>query len=489
MASGWHQFAAATTGPARLAERSLPAAPPSGTGKPAGRHRTVLHRHRLPEGLVLVVPAAAELAIGGYQLGAPALWGDERAYLDVARRPAAGIVDMLSHSGAAHGFYYLFLHCDVVVLGTSAVALRLPSLLAAVATVALTAALGRRLARQCGIPAPSVVALLAGLILVAMPAMTFGARDTGPYAFAALAAVAATYCLVRAVAADGQAWWAGYCVSLVLLGLAEDLALLLIAAHGISLLLAAARSRRQARGFSGRGRIGGRVMPGELSALAADAPVGPAGAALRGWLIAGGGAVLALTPLAWATARQPAEPGWPASPGLVQAGRLVAGLAGTAAVVPLLALLAVAAVVAERHRGGGGRTVAGMTVPWLAVPLAALVGAAFGWRAVPGESALFCLPALALLAAAGLVWVVCWTGAAAGERLLRASGLIGAGLGALIIAVMIALLAGPQLAARHAPRTAGDSPAVLASQAGHRLAVLDASRPSGCQAASRATAG
>lgn len=61
-----------------------------------------------------------------------------------------------------NGAYYLLIHPVIMVLGTSAAALRLPSVAAMAVAAAFTAALGRRLAGQAGLPAPALTGLLAG---------------------------------------------------------------------------------------------------------------------------------------------------------------------------------------------------------------------------------------------------------------------------------------------------------------------------------------
>jgi mannosyltransferase len=459
MSSARHQFATAAR-PAQLTGGQLAAGSRSRSGRPAGRHRPGARRSSIPGWLVLGLPAAAELVIGGYKLSGPPLWRQEGEALEVARRPVSALMAVVARQDMAHGLYDLFLHFVIAVLGTSVAALRLPSLLAAAAAAALTAGLGRRLARQSAIPGPSVVGLLSGLMLAAFPATTFYAQDACAAAPAMLAAVTATYCLVRGAAGDGINWWVAYSASLVLLGLLALPALSLAAAHGVSLLFAWNRSRREATEFAVRRRLGGRVIAAELRALAADAPAGGALPASSGWMIAAGVAVLALVPFAWITVQQVSRAGWLPGISPAEVDRIADLYTGGIILLPVLAVLVTAVVAADAVRAVAGRTLAAVAAPWLGVPPALLVGASVIRPVLTPGDLLPCLPALAMLTACGLGWLVWSAGRAAARRQLPAPGLIGAAAGALIAVAAVAALAGPQLAVRRPARTEDDFPAV-----------------------------
>ena len=217
--------------------------------------------------LVVVIPAVAELIVGGYRIGGPSLWRDEAATISGSQRPVSAILAMMGNADAVHGPYYLLMHQVIAVGGISATTLRLPSLVAMCLAVGLTAALGRRLAQDCGLPGPAAVGLVAGLALVAVPLTSRYAQEARPYALATLFAVLATYFLVRAVAAPRPAWWAVYAAALLLAGLCNLFAMLLAVAHGASRRgrsgrprAAGARSGRAAGARSGRA-AGGRASP------------------------------------------------------------------------------------------------------------------------------------------------------------------------------------------------------------------------------------
>ena len=214
---------------------------------------------------LLVLPAAAELVVGGWRLGGPSLWRDEGDTLAVATRPVRGILTLLlHHQDAVHGPYYLLMHFVLAAVGTSAVTLRLPSLLASAGAASMTAVVGRRLGRASGLHAPTVTGVAAGLILVVLPRTTWYAQDGRPYAISTLLAAVASYLLVRGCE-DGRArWWAGYGAAIGCLGAMNLLALTILPAYAISLAVV-----RHQVAEPGRERAGPRGWRGFLVASGA----------------------------------------------------------------------------------------------------------------------------------------------------------------------------------------------------------------------------
>ena len=84
--------------------------------------------------------------VGGYEIGGPSLWRDEAYTRDAITRPVGQIFALLGHQDAVHGAYYLLMHVIAAAIGTSATALRFPSLCAMVIATGFTAAAGRRAA-------------------------------------------------------------------------------------------------------------------------------------------------------------------------------------------------------------------------------------------------------------------------------------------------------------------------------------------------------
>ena len=409
--------------------------PASHAADPAARGaaRPGLAARRLPGWLVAATPAAAELVVGGYRLGGASLWRDEAYTLAAAGRPDGQIAGLVLHVDAVHGPYYLGMHLVIALLGGSAAALRLPSLLATSLAAGLTAILGRRLARMSALPVPALTGMLAGLLYAAAPQATWYAQDARPYAIVTLFAVAASYLLVVAIGDGRRRSWAAYAAAMAVTGAASLFALLLLAAHALTLLAARARQRQQ-------------------RPLVASAPL------LRPWLAAAAVAVVALSPLIVLGSLQDRTLGWISRPGAGTVGTLVSDFAGSRPLIALIVVLAGAGfalrlvtgdLAAGRPRGDAGRrpavTVVSVALPWLLLPPLILLAVSLAKPVYVERYVVFCQPALALLCAAGLSWLGRWiAGSAAGRRIpaLAWTGPVA------ILAVATALLAGPQRAAR-----------------------------------------
>ena len=123
--------------------------------------------------LVIAVPAVTSFVVGGYEIGGPSLWRDEAYTKDAIGRPLGQIFALLGHMDAVHGGYYVLMHFIAAVAGTSATALRFPSLCAMVVATAFTAAIGRRAAALAQAPQaggagrasiPALTGLLSGMV-------------------------------------------------------------------------------------------------------------------------------------------------------------------------------------------------------------------------------------------------------------------------------------------------------------------------------------
>jgi mannosyltransferase len=384
--------------------------------------------HRRPDWLVIAVPALAALAVGGYRLGAPSLWRDEAYTISATQRSVGQLFAMLGHVDAVHGPYYLGMHFVVSLLGASAVALRLPSLLGMGIAAGFTAALGRRLARVAALPAPSVTGLVAGLLFAGAPQTTYYAQDARPYGPVVMFAVIATYLLVRAAADHRWRWWTAYGAAIALTGLFNLFALLLVAAHGVTLLLA----RVQARSH--------RPAEGDPVPQPADQPP----AALPRWLAVVTAAVAVLAPMIYFGYQQGHTLGWVSRPGLRTVARLVAAFAGSKHLIPLVAAITLCGVLAGwRSRRPGELTLTGVTLPWLVLPPLILISVSQVYPAYVERYVAFCVPALALLCAAGLAWLVRLAAATPVGKRRPALAWVPS---AVALAVLAILLIGPQQA-------------------------------------------
>lgn len=399
----------------RLAPADSAATPRAAT---ADGGTAVARRWAAPPWLPAVVAVLAGLVSGGYRLGVPSPWRDEAATVGAAQRPVAQIFALLGHVDAVNGAYYLGLHPVIVFLGSSPAVIRAPSVLAMAVAAGFTAALGRRLAALAGLPAPAFTGLLAGLLLVAAPQVTRYAQDARPYAIVTMLATVATYLLVRGLADGRWRWWAGYGAALACAGLFNLFALLLIVAHGLSLL-----------------------------ALAAGPPAGrPPGRQLVRWAVATAAATAALMPLLVLGYRQRTQVGWLTRPGWGTVHVLAAGFAGSRAAVVPVALLAVAGTLAGLvPRSAAGLTPGLIALPWLAAPAVILLAVSQAHPLYSGRYVEFSQPALALLCAAGLSWLA---GMTARLPHLSLAGPAAWLPPAAIMAILAVLLAGPQQAVR-----------------------------------------
>jgi mannosyltransferase len=409
--------------------------------------------------LVIAVPAATSLVVGGYEIGAPSLWRDEAYTKDAIARPFGEIFPLLGHQDAVHGAYYLLMHAIATVIGTSATALRLPSLCAMVVATGFTAAIGRRAAALArppgqagqarqpdrakqpdrggrGLDVPALTGLLSGLLFATAPYMTYYAQMARPYAIETMFAAIATYLLLRAWPDGRWRWWLAYGAAVALTGLFNIFGLLILAAHGVTLLLSGASGQAGAPGQaeSGRqpkaGRQAGRIP-------------------LR-WLAVSGAAVLVLSPLLSLASRQQEQIAWLSKPTLNAMERLLTDLAGSRPLILLFALLALGGlVVAWRVDGWRPLNPAAIALPWLVVPPFVLIAASFVKPVYYVRYVEFCLPALAILAGAGLTGLIRLATVTPPDRLrlgrLHLGKLRLAWLPAALVVVLLAvLLAGPQ---------------------------------------------
>ena len=388
--------------------------------------------------LIVAVPAAVSFVLGGYQIGGPSLWRDEAYTKDAIARPFGQIFTLLGHQDAVHGAYYLLMHVVAAVIGTSAVALRFPSLCAMVIATGFVAATGRRAAALTlapdagrngrGLDVPALTGLLSGLLFATAPYMTYYAQMARSYAIETMFAVIASYLLLRARPDGRWRWWLGYAAAVALTGLFNIFGLLIVAAHGITLLLT------DARGQTALGRRIGRI------------PVR--------WLAACGAAVIVLGPLLGLASRQQVQIAWLNRPTLNAMERLLVNLAGSRPLIAPFALLAlVGLLTAWRADHWRPLNPAAIALPWLVVPPFVLVAVSFVKPVYYVRYVEFCLPALAILAGAGLTGLI----RLAAVTPLRWSrpgrwrlGLkwLPAVLAVLVVAVLAALLAGPQQAIR-----------------------------------------
>jgi len=360
---------------------TLPVAPArpavAGTG-PADRSKG---RGRLTGWLVIAVPAVTSFLVGGYEIGGPSLWRDEAYTKDAVTRPTGQIFTLLGHTDAVHGAYYLLMHVVADAIGTSATALRFPSLCAMVVATACTAAIGRRtaaLAQQANfadhgrLNVPALTGFLSGMVFATAPFMTYYAQTARSYAIVTMFATIATYLLLRAYPDGRWRWWSAYAAAAALTGLFNLFGLLILAAHGVTLLLTDARGRK------GRGRWIGRVP-------------------LR-WLAACAAALIVLGPLLRVAHGQQEQIAWLTRPDVKTVQRLAEDFAGSKELLVPFALLAlVGLVVACLPDDWRPLNPVAIALPWLVVPPFLMIAVSYAKPVYDERYVEFCLPAQAIL--------------------------------------------------------------------------------------------
>jgi mannosyltransferase len=306
-----------------------------------------LRDHLVRPGVTEILIALSSAAIFSWRVGRPSPWWDEAITRDVTSRPSSEIIDLAGHVDLVHTTYYLLVH---TLLGDSATVtpIRLLSVVAAALTAAMLVMLGRELGS-------ARVGVAAGVLWTAAPIVSRYAQEARPYAMVALATTAATLALVRVCR---RPWlpsrWVIYSISLVVLGLLNVVALLIVVVH--------------------------------LSyVLATSSPT-----VRRRWYLATGSAVVALSPLLIASSRQSEQVAWLPEPRWTQlTGFLLAEYASGVIVVALL-LVAIAGLGRGTHSPALGLGLAWALLPPVILWTVSQAHPLFDWRyvffTVPGTA-------------------------------------------------------------------------------------------------------
>jgi mannosyltransferase len=325
---------------------------------------------------MLAVPFVVTLAVTLCGLDGASYWRDESATVVATQRSLPGLLRMLTHEDAVHGFYYVLAWGAARMFGTSEVALRWPSA-AAMATAALCVALiGRRLrSRRTG--------LLAGLVFACLPEVSLWGQNARSYAMVVAAAALSSYLVLGVIERPRAGRLFGYGLSVTLLGYLNLVALLLVAAHAVTVGWYALA------GFGQQGRPDRRRL-------------------MAGWAIAAGVGVAAVTPVVVFGWQERIQIAWHAAPTWADVQLLPPFLtAGSMISAMLFAILATLGIVRppgpDRPPAHLAQLLAWLCVPWLVLPPSILFAASQWQIHLYGSSyLLFLLPAVALLAGAGL---------------------------------------------------------------------------------------
>ncbi|WP_405496662.1 hypothetical protein [Streptomyces sp. NBC_00096] len=366
-----------------------------------------------PDRTALWAPVILALGLGLWAIARPSAWTDEIVTMDVAQRSWPQLVRLLGRVDAVHGLHYALMHLVGQALGVSEFTMRLPSAVAVAVAAGGLSWLGRLL----GGPR---LGLYAGLLLAAAPTASRYAQEARSFAFVMAVAVLATGALVK-VLSGSRRWPAGYAVLIALLGWLNVLALLLVAAHAVTVALWRPGRRETVR-----------LLSAQAAGVAAVVPLLALGFSQRS-AVGEAAPVTGSTPFNYLT--------WLLTPGqdtLPAALKLL---------LALTALAAVALLVARRHRARHLALCVAVGAPWLVVPPLLLLAVSLGHPLFSYRYLLFCLPALALLLAAAATLVP------RPRRLLIA----------LVLAVPLSL---SHLAVRHQDSRPWDSGAVVTTLRG-----------------------
>ncbi|GAA4563670.1 hypothetical protein GCM10023193_33360 [Planotetraspora kaengkrachanensis] len=296
------------------------------------------------------LPALAALAIGGWGITVPSLWRDESVSAVVARSPLSYMRQLMGEIDAVHALYYLLLR-PFAAFGGSEFLLRLPSLIAFVATAYGIAVLGRRLVGP-------MAGLYGGLLYALLPMASRYAQEVRSYAIVSFVAVLATWLLLNALDSPSRWRYVAYAASVAVLGWFHLYALLLVGVHAVAVWTARPR----------------RILP---------------------WVLAVAGAGIILLPLvAVASGQRDTQLFWLHPPGFEDLTAFLEEIAGNAAAAVVLLALAACGVWWSRRTP--------IVALWAFAPILASFLISQVYPVYDPRYVLFVVPAIALLAGIGV---------------------------------------------------------------------------------------
>jgi mannosyltransferase len=254
---------------------------------------------------------------------------DEVATRWAALLPLRELAHLLGNVDAVHGLFYLLMH-GWVALGSSPAVLRIPSVIAMAVAAVLMVIIGRRLTGS------GWAGLFAGLIMVLTPSISFYAQTARSYAMVFAGVLGSTLALMYAMEAEtaGRASrrrWLAYAGLVALGGYLNEMSLLVLAAHAVTVLLA-------------------RYGPPTVER----------------WLWAAGGGAALVAPLVLLSIKEHAALGWVSPPDLTDLRVLVQDYFGAETVAA--GLLVICAVLALLPPPGTWRWLPGAVTPAGAEP-------------------------------------------------------------------------------------------------------------------------
>jgi mannosyltransferase len=158
-----------------------------------------LRGERLRDAAAIGIPTAVALILCLYDLTARSLWLDEAATVAIVSQHGAALGAALAHDGGNMLGYYGLLHLLVGAFGHGAVVIRLPSALAATATVTITSLVARRLFDRR-------VALLSGLLTAVSLSLVYWGQVARGYTVM-IALICASFLLLLVALGRPKAGW------------------------------------------------------------------------------------------------------------------------------------------------------------------------------------------------------------------------------------------------------------------------------------------
>ena len=346
----------------------------------------------------MALPPVVTFVIMLWGITGASYWRDEAATISAAQRPLGNLLRTLGNIDAVHGAYYLFIWVTVQVGGSGELVTRLPSAVAMACAAVAVVAIGRRLISPWA-------GLASGLVFAILPEVSLYGQDARPYAIVVALAALASYLLVRVMDARPDArnrWLIGYALSLAALGIVDIFGLLLLTGHAVTVGLRCLRETGTARPDRP-----GAAAPGRAERVrdARSLALGWLAAAVAGCLLTS--PVLALGYVQRGTLSWLTPPNFAAITGLHD---LVGPVVMSVAVILVIAAgLVVSALLGRgRLRANWPGSLPALCLPWLILPPAILLVASVITPVYTLRYVLLCIPAIALLAGAGLAslgWV------------------------------------------------------------------------------------
>jgi mannosyltransferase len=370
---------------------------------------------------MMALPPAATFVIMLWGITGASYWRDEAATMSAAQRPFGNLLRTLGNIDAVHGAYYVIIWVMVRLGGTGELVTRLPSAVAMAGAAAAVAALGRRLiSPRAG--------LASGLVFAVLPEVSLYGQDARPYAIVVALATLASYLLVRAMdpAANRPRWLTGYTLCLAALGIMDIFGLLLITAHAVTVGLRCLREDRDRRGDEDGGDRGGHEDGGGREGRGVRGGRGAARSLAVGWLAAAIAGVALASPVLVLGYVQRGTLSWLAPPGLgaIKGLRQLVGPSTMAdvVIVAIVCGVALSALLGRaRLRANWPGSVPALCLPWLVLPPAILLLASLVTPVYTLRYVLLCIPAIALLAGAGIASLG-WAGGTAALAVIAALG-------------------------------------------------------------------